>query len=452
MQNPSLYEAIRNYSQSALAFLQGRLAGPEDLPTIPMEKVEYVEDGGFKQSYVIEVLWYMFVGRNDESLRQTDSYRKAVRALQDDPAATRHLNTLVGTRELSIRLDADQCLRSLLTRLLEKQSGLDFDRAIFDNVYKEFEEYFYRDVSEYRFFSPLNGFRGEFEKLKLGHGFSIVRISKGEKERILSDSKQYGSFNPLHVQWPFTDYALELLLDIPKVFGETRTVPYSDDMPSQVARRQFEEACSALRLYKSGAVSHDYVRVGTTSWELHGGTFTTSSIGARPAVGPNYALSKEEVPDFLDFWGSFQEARVKTRRRIDVALRRFNFAYERVRPEDKLIDYLIGFEALLLGAGHGELEYKLALRGSALLGKLTHDRERIFDDLMAAYRERSNVVHGGPLKATVKVAGSLIPFAEFVDGTEQHLRSAITEFLWRAEIQSEKQVVDDLDKKIMSGS
>jgi hypothetical protein len=81
-------------------------------------------------------------------------------------------------------------------------------------------------------------------------------------------------------------------------------------MPSQDARKQFDEACSALRLYKSGAVSHDYIRIGSTSWELHGGTYTVSSIGMRPAIGSQHSPLKEEVAEFLRFWGFFQGVRL----------------------------------------------------------------------------------------------------------------------------------------------
>jgi len=63
----------------------------------------------------------------------------------------------------------------------------------------------------------------------------------------------------------------------------------------------------------------------------------------------------EEIPDFLTFWELCQKVRKKKHNRIDLALNRFNFGYERPRSDDKLIDYSIGFEALLSPGKKDEL-------------------------------------------------------------------------------------------------
>ena len=451
MRNTSLYKALREYCNSALALLNSRISRPEDVPTTIKEKVEVAESGELSFSQVPEVLWHILVIRNERDLTQTDVYQAAVQALQADPRVAKHLNTLVGTSEVRTRVDTDSCLRAFLARLLQEQQDLSLQEVVFGRFYNEFEDYFYRDAVGYRFLSPLNNFRVETEKVELSPNFSIIKIPREEKEQMLSRSREFDLFTQRHMM-PWNEYALELFLEAPKVFGEGPAVPDVENMPSQIARRQFDEACSALRLYKSGAVSHDYIRIGSTSWELHGGTYTVSSIGMRPAIGPQHSLSEEEVAEFLKFWGFFQRVRKKKLKRTDIALRRFNFAYERVRPEDKLIDYLIGFEALLLkGDEHQELEYRLALRGSVLLSKTPEERQTVFKELKTAYRERSNIVHGGTVKEAIKIGDEKIKFNEFVEKVEQRLRSAIKEFLGRLETQSESEVIKDLDKKIISG-
>jgi hypothetical protein len=451
MRNTSLYKALREYCNSALALLNSRISRPEDVPTTIKEKVEVAESGELSFSQVPEVLWHILVIRNERDLSQTDVYQAAVQALQADPRVAKHLNTLVGTSEVRTRVDTDSCLRAFLARLLQEQQDLSLQEVVFDRLYNEFEDYFYRDAVGYRFLSPLNNFRVETEKVELSPNFSIIKIPREEREQMLSRSREFDLFAQRHMM-PWNEYALELFLEAPKVFGEGPAVPDVENMPSQIARRQFDEACSALRLYKSGAVSYDYIRIGSTSWELHGGTHTVSSIGMRPAIGPQHSLSEEEVAEFLRFWGFFQRVRKKKLKRTDIALRRFNFAYERVRPEDKLIDYLIGFEALLLkGDEHQELEYRLALRGSRLLSKTPEERQTVFKELKSAYRERSNIVHGGTVKEAIKIGDEKIKFNEFVEKVEQRLRSAIKEFLGRLETQSESEVIKDLDKKIISG-
>lgn len=452
MRNASLHRALRDYCNSALALLNSRTSRPEDVPSIIKEKVEVGESGELTFSQVPEVLWHILVARNEGDLSQTDVYQAAVQALQAEPRVAKHLNTLVGTSEVRTRVDTDSCLRAFLIRLLQEQQDLSLQEVVFDRVYNEFEDYLYRDAVRYRFLSPVNNFRVETEKVELGPSFSIIKIPREEREQMLSRLREFGLFTQHHMM-PFTEYALELLLEVPKVFGEGPAVPDVENMASQIARNQFDEACSALRLYKSGAVNHDYIRIGSTSWELHGLTYTVSSIGMRPAIGPQYLLLKEEVAEFLKFWQFFQRVRKRKQKRTDIALRRFNFAYERVRPEDKLIDYLIGFEALLLkGDERQELEYRLALRGSVLLGKAPAERQTVFKELKAAYRERSNIVHGGAVREAVKIGGDKIKFNEFVEKVEQRLRAAIKEFLALSETQSESKVIKYLDDKIVGGS
>ena len=452
MRNVPLYEALCEYCKSALALLETRIGGPKDIPTVGTEKFEFSEDGSLVHIQSTEVLWYMLISKNEQDLTQGHAYPAATKALEEDAEIAEHLDTLVGTDESRTRVDAKICLWLLLARLLQQQQDMTFHEPVFSKVYNEFEDYFHRDATEYRFLAPLNSFRAEAEKIELGPGFSIIKMPGEERAEILSRSRQlFGvSFYPFVT---FHEYGLELYLKVQKVIGEGSPTPKERNIPSQIARKQFDEACSALRLFKSGAVSYDLVRAKPTSWELHGSYPLTSLIVTRPSVGTPYALSKKEIPDFLQFWSSFQKARKRTRRRIDVALRRFNFAYERVRPEDRLIDYLIGFEALLLLEGERqELEYRLALRGCVLLGKTEKGRKAVFQELKTAYRERSNIVHGGLVKDTVKIGDDKTKFNDFVDRVEQHLRSAIKESLARSETRSESEVIKDLDEKIVGSS
>ena len=69
-------------------------------------------------------------------------------------------------------------------------------------------------------------------------------------------------------------------------------------------------------------------------------------------------------------------------KRVDLAMRRFNLAYERLMFEDRLIDYMIGLEALLLRSEEQqELGFRLALRGSRLLGHDPNARSGTFSRL-----------------------------------------------------------------------
>ena len=454
MINTSLYNALRAYCNSALALLDSKIRRIEDLPITTKEKVEVADDSwGLSFSPRREVLWdrlIRLITRYETDFTKMDAYKTAAQALQADPQIAKHLNTLVGTNMFRSRIDTDICLRSFLIQLLQKQQDLSLQEVEFNKLYSDFENYFYRDVIELRFLSPLNNFRIETEKIELNSKFSIIKITKEEREQMISWSRDFGFFDQ-HIMSPFNEYALELFLETPKGFGEIPAIYDKENSPDHIAIREFDNACSALRLFKNGAISPGKIIVKSISWDPHGGIHSTALM-IRPAIGSQYTLSKEESIEFLRFWEFFQKVRQKKIARNDIALRRFNFAYERVRPEDRLIDYLIGFESLLLKKNERqELEYRLALRGSVLLAKIPGERAIVFKELKKAYGERSNIVHGGTVSKNVKIGDYEITFNEFVEKIEQRLRAAIKEFLTLSKIQSDSKIIENLDDKIVGG-
>jgi hypothetical protein len=77
-----------------------------------------------------------------------------------------------------------------------------------------------------------------------------------------------------------------------------------------------------------------------------------------------------------------------------LVLDRFDSAYSRLRPEDRLIDLWIVFEALLLPDNGVELNYRAALRLARLVGSDAAERHEAFDTARLSYKRRSEVVHG----------------------------------------------------------
>ena len=102
---------------------------------------------------------------------------------------------------------------------------------------------------------------------------------------------------------------------------------------------------------------------------------------------------------------------------IRTALNRFAYAYERARPEDKLVDHWIALESLFLGRDERlELSYKAALRMARFLGSSAGEREEIFRKIKKSYSVRSDIVHGKPPPDDI---------AERAAFTEEQLRRAL---------------------------
>jgi hypothetical protein len=138
----------------------------------------------------------------------------------------------------------------------------------------------------------------------------------------------------------------------------------------------------------------------------------------RMILAPTYELTQDEVPQFANFWRKF--AAVKRWPSLDIAIRRFNTAYERGRLDDKLLDYMIAFEALFFRKDErGELRNRLAVRAARFLRKRFDERRVLLKRFLELYDERSRVVHGDP--------GAVPP--ALVTEAETHLRDSIKKFL-----------------------
>jgi hypothetical protein len=106
-------------------------------------------------------------------------------------------------------------------------------------------------------------------------------------------------------------------------------------------------------------------------------------------------------------------------RRLALALRRFDSAYERRTPEDALIDLWVAFEALLLPDVDGELSQRAALRIGRLVGQTASQRQEAFKLAKKSYTARSRVVHGKEPK---------VDLDKMVRDTRQLARAVIREW------------------------
>jgi Apea-like HEPN len=444
MKNAHLYKIIEEYCKAALTFLSATIKAPEDLPTTETEKFQVTGPGSYSGYYVTTVVWYTLVYTHKESLERLDAYQRAIQAFKQDEYISRHLDTLVGVIGERIRVEADDCLRSLLIELLYDQDRLDFQESKLIRIYERIENYFYTDTLTYRYYCLLQGFDMEAERIEISPGLSIRRTSKEEKEKMLS---LFSDSSYRQIQFSY-DYTLELILELPKYIGDVSINVSSEGSPSEIVRKRFDEVCSALRLYKCGAVGYSFISRTNISWEPHARISTHRFTTQEHFFGPRYVLSGDEARGFPQFWQWFEK--INRKKRIDLALRRFNFGYERKTAEDKLIDYMIGFEALLLNESF-ELAYKLALRGAALLAQNSGERQQIYVELKAAYSKRSDIVHGNPINETITVGNEIVQFGVFISRVEEHLRRTIKEFLALCQSKKESQVIKSLDEKIIKG-
>jgi hypothetical protein len=325
--------------------------------------------------------------------------------------------------------------------------GAEFKQDLFEANLEAFEAFFHTDSFTYRFFAPITGLKVEVDRVELEPKLAIVRVTGEEKEDLLAE---YPTFYPSNSTAITHEFALELFHTVPKIIAGDDYRPSFTEHPVEAVKRKFAEVCSALRLFKAGALALNHVWILNTIFPLEGFGATHNPYSP-PRFFDSYTLSSSEANALATFWQQYQASCQVKRKRFEVALRRFNFAYERERPEDKLIDYMIALEALLLG-DQQELKYKLAMRGAALLGNSPDERKRIYDELGEAYNQRSKTVHGDIPKKQITIGTNQLFFDELVGRVEEHTRSAIKRFLSLSANQKEEEIIKALDEQLVRGS
>lgn len=115
-------------------------------------------------------------------------------------------------------------------------------------------------------------------------------------------------------------------------------------------------------------------------------------------------------------------------RSFDLAVRRFNAAYERRAPEDRLIDYWVALEALFTRRQESAISYRATSRIARFIGSDKRERVTLREATKLAYDARSEVVHGTPpdrMRAKIKTKGLDAITAETEDVLRRCLRAWI---------------------------
>ncbi len=176
--------------------------------------------------------------------------------------------------------------------------------------------------------------------------------------------------------------------------------------------------------------------------------------------GSLYTLSQTDLPVVQNLYESLQKLDTQ-KSGLAVALRRFNQAYSRTIQEDRIIDLTIALESCLLAdASTEELNYRLALRGAALLAQTNlWGPEKAQALLKAMYAIRSTIVHAGKLlsdlgKEQKKLLGKLgVSPDEFTGQCENIVRDILrTYVMWLTQgNRSVQTICGDLDRSILQG-
>lgn len=446
--NPKLRSALHRFAESAIEEATGHFRDPAELPEQWTMRIEPSEPNTLRWRRELTVDWYEVARSATKQTRTLEAFKEAQASIQEDAAASRHFTGLVHVPGMAYRMEIDECLSKFLGDLLAEAGALRLAPDAFSRSYARLEEFFYSDRVRMRALAPLQRFSMDLSEVGLGDQLRIIQLPVSERERSMSEAMR------THLAgWPqlpgSETCALELLWEVRKhVRDADDAMDISENLDP--TRELFDQTLSALRLLRAGAVGCQYRVFEALSFTGFGrfGLRTTQSS----PLGSTYRLSAEEVPSLRSLWNHLAERSGSASGRLGTAIARFNSTYDRVRPEDRIIDLTIALEALLMTDNdQQELSYRLALRGAALLGDAPDQRERLFRDLKNLYHVRSRLAHGCSLAKATRKRVPAADLGKYLEGAEDLVRSAIVRFLSLVGTRRETDIPELLDKWILTG-
>lgn len=407
--NPALHDAARSYVISAIDLLRKLVSSklPEidiDAEALSFARLEYGDD-----------------------LRSLTEYTTCIRILSSDPEFARQMNVVAGPRGGPRSLNTDA--KGLMWQLPEL--GLPpgqnaFDDDYFEKEYGTLEKAYYDSNIEYYAVAPLNGFIAN-ASIELSDDIEIVEVSEEDFSPAVKARRAAAKDSP----WIDKAYAVRIRYSLPKAIGEEHAFKPQyrdeDDEIRKAINQQVSEVVTALRFHGIESVYVPGILHKTSRWSM--GQNLPFPGQFQPEIHFSMTVTLDWLRQFKDFWQTLQTNAVRSRNFLMTAIRRFGYAHERYRSEDKIIDLLIAAEALLLSDGSytGEVKYRLAQRTALFLTETSSIRKIIFKRMGVAYDLRSKVAHGGSYtrKLPEKSDGSIPTLDEFVWQIQEYLRLAI---------------------------
>jgi hypothetical protein len=328
-------------------------------------------------------------------------------------------------------IDHNYIFKTLIRHLWERHPTFNCNEIEVDNIIDEFQQLVNTSIVKYRFQSQLLNFKMTESMLSLSKDLRIRRLSEeevsdfygGSSEMLLMRSQGLSSF------WGIHEFVIEGEDEISINFGD---LPVDFTVSSDKIRPLLDKAILSLRTFKSGPIGYYYIH----NKPLTFCPFPLGSYGRMDLYVPpgSYELSNEEIPHFCQY----AELLINVSEPVmEMACCRLADAEIRTRPQDKIVDAVIGMEAVLLaGLGkddrRGELKFRFSLHYSTLFDS-PEEKYKAFRLAKDLYDLRSTIAHGGSLSNDlVRVGEEKLSLFDASKLATESLRKIIQYFIPKA--------------------
>lgn len=439
VQNTELFRSLKNLAKLTCDLMADSLKNGMNPPLKSRMRIRPIA-GSYAFGRVLKPDYESFANSHMSVILESPQAKECLRLLVADEQINSHLERKVGSFTSTNRVAKEAVLRKFLVSFIGQQSDVRFNESAFIQTYNAMEDFFYGGTVQIEVSIPLENFHSDVDEIDLGNGWKIAKMSRERLEEVLT-FRDYPETSLMSLS-----HALIWTVNAPKVIieqGEEYDAPQEYQQVHSIVR----EMLTAIRLFKSGDVGRRMTQIRRKSWSF-GGESRSMGYG-KPFWKRPYRIEPHEVESLREFV-SFYRSSSKDRN-SSVAVRRVNYAVERERTEDTLVDYLIAFESLFLD-NRRELSYRLSLRVSTNLRHEKKSRTEVFDDMRLAYKIRSMIVHGEEKKKIHKeLKKKGYNLRDFTDKISSYLLESIKLYLNHLQNGlTRKEIVRILDSNVLS--
>ena len=286
---------------------------------------------------------------------------------------------------VSYWLETNYIVESTLREYIGQLNQLKYEeksaRQIAKNLLRSLDE----EISETVCYSVVRGLECDFECQTLSKDIQLRKLTDDEICKLIQHHEGLLKDDEL----PTNPCVLEQRFLIP--------LYQMQGVDINTATENFNEIITALRLLKEGRVE----RQNTYTRSEHPGQLramggSIGSLNKRYPISQTYTLFEADIPALKEILKAIKSGIIPVR--LQTAVDRVNFAAERDRADDRLLDLLIAMEALF-GDSQGAIGYKIGLRCAVFVENDYEKRSRITQLINDAYSRRSALVHGGKSKS-----------------------------------------------------
>jgi hypothetical protein len=435
--NDALYHAVRNYLPLAISLIVQKATAHVDIS-------ELTEEHFFFASL-----------EADDDLSALAEYRACKDTLEADTKISSQLDTLLGDNSRRERTQTVLWLMRRMPHMGLARGKYEFDEDYFEREYRIFEKAFYDDYIIYDVIAPLQGLLIT-GNVSLTEDLNISSLTNDDLDPLRKSRSTVIRDNQGIDGVPC---AIRSKFRVRKVIGNEASIDLeeADKDRKRFTRtaEQIDEVVNALRLFGGETVYYSAIIYRTSGWLFRDEkVFSTRMRVPLPLIFPR---DQAWLHSFAEFWRKLQSPKVRNRKFIAVAVRRFGYAIERPFTEDRLVDLMIAAESLFLNdigdkKYQGELQYRLSLRAACLLGGDASGRSVVRGHMRQAYNIRSAVVHGSAKTFQPKnEEGNPIRLEEFLGIIQMYVHRTIRLMIDQAARVEPKQPLFDWEKAMLSG-